>query len=131
VTWDGQSALHIRFQDGKMRVGGGMTDRPDLTLRFRTLALMREFFTPGADTMGMILDNSLVFEGNMSYLFKFGHMSTAVSLGNKKQRPLASWPDTHGPKNWQELKVLRRDRSGVPSIADDRCHSTEHPTPFL
>ncbi len=68
-----------------MKVRSGPAETADLTIRFRGRQQMRDFFA-GADSFSMVLDNTLAFEGNLSYLLKFGHMSAAVNFGNTKVR---------------------------------------------
>jgi len=101
LTADGRSGAHAIFEDGKMRVGMGPVERADLTVRFAGLEEMRTFFA-GGDTFDMLLDSRLVLDGNLSYLFKFGHMSTAVSLRNRVQRQ-GRRPEPAG--RWQDLKA--------------------------
>ncbi|MBW2524445.1 MAG: formate acetyltransferase [Deltaproteobacteria bacterium] len=90
VTWDGRTGAHARFANGKMQVCSGPAQRADLTVRFRAREQMRAFFA-GADAFDMVLDNTLQFEGNLSYLLKFGHMSQALTLGGRKLAPGKPW----------------------------------------
>ena len=64
---------------------------------------MREFFA-GADTMNMLLDNTLKLEGNMSVLFKFAHMSAVLTHKHK----LAATPSLHDnwPRDWRAMTAL-------------------------
>jgi formate C-acetyltransferase len=102
VTLDRKRCVHAVFSGGKMKVHAGPAERADVTVRFRTPLDMRRFFA-GADSFNMLLDKSLLLEGNMSYLFKFGHMSAALKNG-KKGKPAGKngggWPE-----RWQDLKT--------------------------
>ena len=101
LTWDGRSGAHAIFEGGKMRAGTGPVDSPDLTVRFKGLEEMRRFFA-GADTFEMLLDNRVVIEGNLSHLFKFGHISAAVTLQNSK---LPGKARRATPERWQDLRA--------------------------
>ncbi|HUU03748.1 MAG TPA: pyruvate formate lyase family protein [Myxococcota bacterium] len=125
---NGATAAHAIFEGGKMKVGSGPIDKADLTVRFRGLDVMRTFFTAGADTLGMLLDNSLSFEGNLSYLLKFGHMSTAVNLGNRPARPEAPWSATHGPADWRDLEA---PAAGEPCPERPSGETTHLDDPYL
>ena len=83
VTSDGRAGVHTIFGDGRMQVRSGPAPTADLTIRFRACEDMRRFFA-GEDTFDMLLDNTLSFEGNLSYLLRFGHISAAVRFGGKK-----------------------------------------------
>ncbi len=102
VTEDGRDRAHAVFAGGTMRVSSGGAAEPDLTVRFRDREAMRGFFA-GQDTFAMLLDNALTFEGNLSCLLKFGHMSAAVTLGGKKVAPAQPWQ--RGPARPEELPV--------------------------
>jgi formate C-acetyltransferase len=96
VTDDGLSGVHAVFQDGIMRVRPGPAPRAETTVRFRGAEDMRRFFD-GADSLTMLLEGALRLEGNLSTLFKFGHMSTALARGGRIARPrpvpsAAGWP---------------------------------------
>lgn len=102
VTADGRDGAHVIFGDGHMRVRGGTAKRADTRLTFRDRAHMRRFFS-GEDTFGMLLDGGMQLDGNLSYLFKFAHMSTDVTRGGRSvaARPAAG---TGGwPSDWREL----------------------------
>ncbi len=102
ITQDGQLGVHAVFHNGRMRVGRGATSRADTTVRFRGLEDMRRFFA-GGDALTMLLENAVRLEGNLSYLFKFAHMSTMLARGGSKVRPhdlpgAAGWPS-----DWRNL----------------------------
>jgi len=102
VTADGEAGAHAVFADGRMSVRSGPAEEADLTIRFRGCEHMRQFFA-GRDSFDMLLDNTLSFEGNLSDLLKFGHMSAAVRLGGKRVVPSKPW--TRGPASWRELNA--------------------------
>ncbi len=101
VTWDRGTGAHLIFGGGKARVKRGPASGADVTARFKTLKDMRRFFA-GEDSFNMLLDKTLVLEGNLSYLFKFGHISAAVSgAGNGKNGGLD--PSDSWPERWQDM----------------------------
>ncbi|MHB8876249.1 MAG: pyruvate formate lyase family protein, partial [Myxococcaceae bacterium] len=102
VLGDGRSGVHAVFQDGAMRVRRGPAPKADTTVRFESPTHMRRFFE-GADTMGMLLDNSLKLEGNLSYLFKFAHMSAVISRGGKKAEARPQSGASGWPTDWRAL----------------------------
>jgi formate C-acetyltransferase len=104
VTHDRKTGAHAVFSGGRMKVFAGPAGRADVTVRFKTLRDMRRFFA-GADSFNMLLDKSLLLEGNMSYLFKFGHMSAVLSGGKKKKAEIAKPGENGWPSRWQDLRI--------------------------
>ncbi|MBI5487003.1 MAG: formate acetyltransferase [Deltaproteobacteria bacterium] len=115
-TRDGATNLHAVFADGRMHVGIGPLDRPDVVARLRDLDVMRAFFAPGADLFGFLLRNEVSFEGNLSYLAKFGHMSTALQLRGRQRHPppRAALSEPRGRQAPGESKGRPLDRSTAP-----------------
>jgi pyruvate formate-lyase/glycerol dehydratase family glycyl radical enzyme len=108
VSWDGKSGAHVVFKDGKMRVGAGPIENAGTTLRFRGIEHMHAFFS-GQDSLGMLLSNDMVIDGNLCYLLKFAHMSEVINRRDKKAPPNFRKPF---PERWEDLQVYR---SGEPS----------------
>ena len=111
VTRDRRTGAHAVFHNGHMRVHGGAAEHADTRITFVDSAHMRRFFA-GQDTFGMLLDGGMQLEGNLSYLFKFAHMSADVTRGGRKAaaRPRAgadAWPT-----DW---RALVSPPSGAPS----------------
>ncbi len=103
MTRDHGNAVHVRFGRGRMMVGFGRLDNPDMTVRFRLPEHMRTFFSSPSEVFNLMLANDVDFDGNLSYLAKFGHMSTAVKmLGRKRQRRDGA-EARRGPARWQDL----------------------------
>lgn len=109
ATADGKTAVSAIFAEGHMHVRHGAVDTPDLRVRFSDREQMRNFFA-GKDTLDMVVDNTLNFEGDLSCLLKFGHMSMSVRFSDKKLIPETPW--TRGPASWTELGA---PPSGAPS----------------
>ena len=85
-TRDERVQAHAIFAGGRMKVRKGRAAAPDLLVRFREAEHMRAFFAPGADPMNMLLDNTIVFEGNLAYLARFAHITTAITRGGGRER---------------------------------------------
>lgn len=90
-TRDDSICVYAIFEDGRMRVGKGKIESPDLTFNFKSPAGMRRLFsiTKPADPLTMMLENELSTEGNLMYLAKFGHISKDMTMGKKKRKVLA------------------------------------------
>ena len=105
TTRDGQLSVHVIFRDGQMKVGRGPLSRPQVTILFKEADHMRAFFSEGADLFAMLLKNDITFEGNLTYLARFGHLSVLVQRGGKKQLPPPSRAWKRGPSHWSRLSV--------------------------
>jgi formate C-acetyltransferase len=105
TTRDGRTSLHAVFADGRMSVGLGPLDAPDVVVRFRDLGVLRAFFTPGADLFGFQLRNEISFEGNLSYLARFGSLSAALQQLDRQRLPPPERAWRRGPARWQDLAV--------------------------
>jgi formate C-acetyltransferase len=103
VTWDGKRGAHVIFRNGKMRVGSGPLEKAGTTLRFRGIEHMHAFFS-GQDSLGMLLSNDMVIDGNLSYLLKFAHMSNVIAQRGKKAPPNFRKPV---PERWEDLAAYR------------------------
>ena len=120
-TLDERVLVQAIFASGRMRVKGGRAKSPDLHVRFRAAEHMRAFFAPGGDPMNMLLDNSIVFEGNLAYLSRFAHITTAVTLGGKRSS-MADKPEGPG---WEQLPIppvgepAREQAAGDAGFLDD------------
>ncbi|CAA7602655.1 Pyruvate formate-lyase domain protein [Acididesulfobacillus acetoxydans] len=90
-TRDDSVLIHVEFKEGKMQVGRGRIERPDLTLTFKSPQTLRKLFSPfnPGDPLIMMLENELSAEGNMIFLARFGHLGKEISTGKKKRRRLA------------------------------------------
>ncbi|MBI4700533.1 MAG: formate acetyltransferase [Deltaproteobacteria bacterium] len=105
VTWDRSSGVHVVCSGGRMRVGAGPVAGADATVRFKTRALMRRFFDARADNLDKIINNDVALEGNMGVLAKFGHMTSAVALRQRKLALSPRWAGPLGPARWQDMPV--------------------------
>ena len=102
-TWDDSHISYMRFRAGKVSVGSGAADDPDVILRFKTPGHMRLFFEPTNDALNMLLDNTLKIEGNLAYLYRFGHIAADVDRGSKPAPPNPGlWANQVA---WQDLPV--------------------------
>ncbi len=106
TTWDRKRGVHAVFGGGRMRVGFGTLDDPDVTFRCKRLEDMRRFFATGADTLDMIISNDVAIEGNMSVLAKFGHMIASVQQGSRRLPLNEKWETRAWPDRWQDLEAF-------------------------
>ena len=121
-TFDEDIRIHAVFGDGRMTVRKGPAKAPDLVVRFRRAEHMRAFFAPGADPMSMLLDNDLVFDGNLSYLSRFAHISTAITGGGRRTRIRKKVKGS----GWEQLPV---PPVGEPCLSppQDECRFLDDP----
>ena len=121
VTHDRRSGAHIVFNGGKARVRSGPAREADVTARFKTLKDMRRFFA-GEDSFNMLLDKTLLLEGNLSYLFKFGHISADASGAGKG----GNRDNGHGaavwPGRWQEMSAYPTGEPCEEAPAEESAH---------
>ncbi len=78
-TRDKRVNLYAVIGDGAMQVRRGRAERADVTVVFRRSEHLRAFFTQGDAIFDMLLGGDLVFDGNLSYLARFGHLSLAAT----------------------------------------------------
>ena len=80
-SMDGSFAVSALFQKGKMKVRKGETDDPDITVNFKnSQALMNFIFSPKPDVLNAMLNQDVVLDGNLNYLYKFAYMANHVRL---------------------------------------------------
>ena len=121
LVGDGDTGAHAIFADGKMKVRAGRAERADVTLRFRSPKQLRDFFA-GGDSFGMLLDNSLQIDGNLSYLLKFGHMSLAALRGNAKVPRTLPRLGSGVPDDWRAVKAYPRGEPALERPAGEVEH---------
>lgn len=122
-TRDRSLNLHARF-DGAMRVGIGVLSDPDVTLRFRTVGHLADFFADG-DLFQMLLYNDVELSGNLSALAKFGHLSTDIKLRGKALPPKQP---SQARSRWQDLPA---PAVGEPCLQDLGAEATFLEDPYL
>ncbi len=123
-TWADDCLSYMRFRDGKVSVGSGAADDPDVILRFKTPRHMRLFFEPTNDALNMLLDNHLKIEGNLAYLCRFGHIAASVGRGGMPAPPNPGlWAEQIA---WQELPVPATGEACVEPPAGE-CQALDDP----
>ena len=103
TTMDGSVTVNAVMAKGRMRVGWGGMERPEVTVTLKDRATMRKFFSPKTDPLNMLLSAEMSFNGNLAYLARFDHLSKLLRLGDT---PLP--PDPHKAREtgrWQDLKA--------------------------
>ncbi len=80
-TRDGGVKLYARFGEGRMHAGFGALPHPDVTLTLKDDDALRRFFsvTSPPDILISMLENTLSADGNLSYLAKFGYLSSVIT----------------------------------------------------
>ncbi len=83
-TRDGEVNVYLIFDNGKMTVGEGKIDDPNVTIYYKDKETLAKLYDKSADeSLGYLLTNEMGYTGNMSYLTKFSYLTSLV-LGAKK-----------------------------------------------
>ncbi len=78
---DGSLMVHCEFKDGKMTVGKGDIEKPNVTVNFRNdQALLGFLLAPKPDILGAVLRQDVVIQGNLNYLYKFAFMAKRLQI---------------------------------------------------
>lgn len=125
TTWRDEISVHAVFDGRRMHVGRGAIDHPDVKARFVDLGAFRAFFMPGNDPFAMLLANTLKLEGNLTYLARFGYLSSLVQQRGRP-RPPRSVPVA--PGRWRDLPT---PRAGHPCLCKPEGEVTVLEDPYL
>lgn len=69
------------FQHNTMTLTDGAIDTPDIVIKFKDPAVLRNFLlAPKQDILDAILKQSIRLDGNLNYLFKFAYMAKRLQL---------------------------------------------------
>ena len=91
-TRDGGVNVFLIFKDGKMTVGEGKIDNPNVTIYYKNKETLAKLFDKSAEeSLDYLLTNEMGYVGNMSYLTKFSYITSQVMYGKKR--------DYKGPEN--------------------------------
>lgn len=83
TTRDGEFDFFLVFNDGEINTGEGKIEDPQIVISYKNKALLAETWNKSADeTLEYLLDNSMSYEGNMTYLTKFSYL-TSIATGAK------------------------------------------------
>jgi hypothetical protein len=64
-----------------MRVREGDIDNPHMVVNFKNShALMNFIFSPKPDVLGAMLNQDVVLDGNLNYLYKFAYLANHLRL---------------------------------------------------
>ena len=78
---DGSFAVSAAFSNGRMKVREGELYRPNIVVNFRnSRSLMNFIFSPKPDVLGAMLNQDVVLDGNLNYLYKFAYMANHLRL---------------------------------------------------
>jgi len=82
-TRGGDFNFYLVFQDGTITAGEGKIDNPNITIVYKDKETLATTWNKSADeTLEYLLDNSMSFIGNMTYLTRFSYL-TSVATGAK------------------------------------------------
>ena len=91
-TRDGGVNVFLIFKDGKMTVGEGKIDNPNVTIFYKNKETLAKLFDKSAEeSLDYLLTNEMGYVGNMSYLTKFSYITSQLMSGKKR--------DYKGPEN--------------------------------
>ena len=92
TTKDGAVNVYVEFKDGKMTVGEGIIENPNITIYYKDKETLANLYDKSADeSLDYLLTNEMGYIGNMSYLTKFSYLTSLV-MGAKIK-------DYKGPEN--------------------------------
>jgi hypothetical protein len=78
---NGDFAVSATFKNGRMKARRGVVDNPNITVNFKNShALLNFLFSPKPDVLGAMLNQDVVLDGNLNYLYKFAYMANHVRL---------------------------------------------------
>ena len=76
---DGTIAASVIFDNGDMKVHDNRISEYDVRVVFEDeVALMEFLFSENQDILNSILEGTVEVEGNLNYLYKFGHLAKTV-----------------------------------------------------
>ncbi len=79
MTRDDQVYFYVVFKDGKMEVGEGKIENPNITIHYKDKATMAKLWDMSAEeSLDYLLTNEMGYKGNMSYLTKFSYLTSLV-----------------------------------------------------
>ncbi len=83
TTRNGDFNLYLIFKDGNIKADEGIIEDPNITIIYKDKETLAETWNKSAEeTLEYLLDNSMSFKGNMTYLTKFSHL-TSIAMGAK------------------------------------------------
>ncbi|MFX1590166.1 MAG: hypothetical protein ACFFC1_18660, partial [Promethearchaeota archaeon] len=92
TTKDDAVNVYVIFKDGKMTVGEGIIEDPNITIYYKDKATLANLYNKSAEeSLDYLLTNEMGYSGNMSYLTKFSYLTSLV-MGAKIK-------DYKGPEN--------------------------------
>ncbi len=83
--------MAARFHKGRLKVSNKKAVNPSFTLRFRDNDTLIKMFLSGkaADILESVLEQKVDFQGNISYICKFGYMALHILLELTGQQKFA------------------------------------------
>jgi hypothetical protein len=73
--------VSIEFKNERMKVHKGDIANPSLTIAFKdSHALLNFLFSPKPDVIGAMLNQDVILDGNLNYLYRFAYIANHVRL---------------------------------------------------
>ncbi len=83
-TRDNKVNVYIVIENGKMKVGKGIIENPNITIYYKDKETLAKIYNKSAEeSLDYLLTNEMSYTGNMSYLTKFSYITTLVKKGKK------------------------------------------------
>jgi len=78
---DGSFAVSASFAKGRMKVRKGEAGNPTIVVNFKnSRSLMNFIFSPKPDVLGAMLNQDVVLDGNLNYLYRFAYLANHLRL---------------------------------------------------
>ena len=88
ATRDGAVKVYMIFDNGRVRSGSGVIDKPDAIIAYRDKpTLARLFGKDPSESTDYLLTNEMSSSGNMAYLTKFTYLTTLLSGVKRREQP--------------------------------------------
>ncbi|MBA7617709.1 hypothetical protein ES703_25025 [subsurface metagenome] len=85
TTKDDEVNVYVIFKDGKMTVGEGKIEDPNITIYYKDKETLANLYNKSAEeSLDYLLTNEMGYIGNMSYLTKFSYLTSLVMAPKKK-----------------------------------------------
>ncbi|MBD3254140.1 MAG: formate acetyltransferase [Candidatus Lokiarchaeota archaeon] len=91
-TRDDKVHVYLIFKDGKMTVGEGKIENPNVTIYYKDQETLAKLYDKSSEeSLDYLLTNEMGYDGNMSYLTKFSYITSLILSPGKS--------DYKGPEN--------------------------------
>ena len=78
---DSNTFISLEIRNGGMRIRPGITELPDASIKFSDSgSVLNLLFSDKPDILGMILNQEVVTEGNLSYIYKLMYLVNHLQI---------------------------------------------------